>query len=190
RPPGVEGDPRHGRHLRSPRPRPLPDLRHPRRGIRAEERNRVHDLPLTPSEPRGRRSEDPLLPPATLSPFRVVIENVTPEVDAGRYAVKRVVGETVLVEADVFTDGHDAISGVLQHGRLGESDWTETPLRPLGNDRWQAGFAVTELARYGYRLCVWVDRIKIVARDLANTLEAGMTMEVGLLGGVERVADK
>ncbi|TMD12708.1 MAG: alpha-1,4-glucan--maltose-1-phosphate maltosyltransferase [Chloroflexi bacterium] len=122
-----------------------------------------------------------------MSPSRVVIENVTPEVDAGRYAVKRVVGETVLVEADVFTDGHDAISGVLQHGLLGEAAWTETPLRPLGNDRWQAGFAVTELTRYGYRLCAWVDRFKTWARDLAKRLEAGQPVEVELLGGVALV---
>jgi starch synthase (maltosyl-transferring) len=142
---------------------------------------------LTPSEPRGRRSEDPLLPPATLSPVRVVIENVAPEVDGGRYAVKRVVGEEVLVEADVFTDGHDALSGVLQHRRGGDADWTEVPLCALSNDRWQAGFTVTELGRYGYRLCAWVDRYKSWARDLAKRLEAGQPVEVELQGGVALV---
>src|SRR5258706_10161740 len=41
---------------------------------------------------------------------RVIIEGVTPEIDGGRFAIKRTRGESVLVEADIFADGHDAIS--------------------------------------------------------------------------------
>ena len=136
-----------------------------------------------------RRSEDPLLEAGEAAPSRVVIENVSPEVDGGRYAVKRVVGEPVLVEADVFTDGYDAVSGVLLHRRVGERDWTEAPLRPLGNDRWSAAFTVTELARYGYRLSAWVDRFATWARDLAKRLAAGQSVEIDLLNGVALVEE-
>ena len=118
-----------------------------------------------------------------------MIENVTPEVDGGRYAVKRVVGEAVVVEADVFTDGHDAVSGILLHRREGERDWTETPLRPLANDRWSAAFTVTELARHAYRLSAWVDRFATWARDLAKRLEAGQSVEIDLLSGVALVEE-
>jgi starch synthase (maltosyl-transferring) len=144
---------------------------------------------VTASEQGRRRSDGSLLPAASVAPSRVVIEHVTPEVDQGRYAVKRVTGETVMVEADIFTDGHDAVSGILLHRREGEADWTETPMLPLGNDRWTATFTVSELTRYGYRLSAWVDRFKTWSRDLAKRLEAGQPVEVDLLSGVALVEE-
>ena len=66
---------------------------------------------------------------------RAVIESVRPEVDCGRFAAKRVVGEWVVVEADIFTDGHDRLGAVLRHRAAGEIDWQEVPMEPLVNDR-------------------------------------------------------
>ena len=40
---------------------------------------------------------------------RVIIEQVEPQVNNGRFPIKRTVGETVTVDADVFTDGPDRI---------------------------------------------------------------------------------
>ena len=48
-----------------------------------------------------------------MSKVRVVIENITPQVDCGRFPAKRAIGESVAVEADVFTDGHDAVAATL-----------------------------------------------------------------------------
>ncbi|HYM49402.1 MAG TPA: alpha-1,4-glucan--maltose-1-phosphate maltosyltransferase [Candidatus Limnocylindrales bacterium] len=132
-------------------------------------------------------SDDALLPEATAQPARIVIERVTPEVDGGRYAVKRVVGEPVTVEADIFTDGHDAISAVLGSRHEGDADWTETPMRPLGNDRFAGEFTVTDLTRYRYRVCAWIDPFKTWSADLAKRLEAGQPVEVELLSGVKLV---
>ena len=61
---------------------------------------------------------------------RVVIECVTPEVDGGRFAAKRIVGDRVVVEADIFTDGHDLIAGRLLHRREQETQWAAAPLEP------------------------------------------------------------
>ena len=59
---------------------------------------------------------------------RVVVEGVTPAIDCGRFAIKRVTGDTVTVEADVFADGHDVVTGVLGWRRHGTKQWTETPM--------------------------------------------------------------
>src|ERR687888_221777 len=83
---------------------------------------------------------------------RVVIESVSPEIDGGRFPVKRVVGEQVQVEADVFADGHDVVTCVLLHRRAGDTKWSETPMAELGNDRYAVAFDVSEQGLYEYTL--------------------------------------
>ena len=68
---------------------------------------------------RRRLSTAPDSLPAGVSPSldpalqrRIVIESVAPEVDGGRFPIKRTPGETVTVEADVFADGHDIVIAV------------------------------------------------------------------------------
>src|SRR5262249_42506082 len=87
---------------------------------------------------------------------RVVIENVKPEIDGGRFAIKRVVGETVAVEADIFADGHDLLRAVLKHRSRKKDAWLETAMEPLGNDRWRGVFAVEEIDGYVYTIEAWV----------------------------------
>src|SRR5215208_445190 len=71
---------------------------------------------------------------------RVVIEGVAPEIDGGRFPIKRIAGEQVIVEADVFTDGHDAISCVLLYRHDSDSEWSALPMAALVNDRWRGAF--------------------------------------------------
>jgi starch synthase (maltosyl-transferring) len=102
---------------------------------------------------------------------RAIIEGIAPEVDCGRFPIKRVIGEAVVVEADVFTDGHDAVRCQLLH-RFQHPDadsaesWTETEMEPLGNDRWSASFAVSRLGRYEYTIVAWTDRFLTWRREL------------------------
>ncbi len=103
---------------------------------------------------------------------RVIIEGVVPEIDGGRFPIKRTVGDTVLVEADVFTDGHDALSCVLQHRRVGESHWQEVPMRSLVNDRWRGEFQVLDLGRHEYTVTAWVDAFKSWRHDLERWVQA------------------
>lgn len=113
---------------------------------------------------------------------RAVIENVQPEIDAGRFPVKRVLGQRVDVEADAFTDGHDALVCVLRYRHESETGWREIAMQALGNDRWGASFAVTELGQYAYTVIAWVDhflswRHEFARRkdtaDIASALQAG-----------------
>ena len=120
---------------------------------------------------------------------RVSIENVQPEVDGGRFAVKRTVGDTVLVEADIFADGHDELACRLCYRLESDSRWQETPMRLLGNDRWQGEFEVTEMKPYVYRLEAWVDRFGTWRRDLEKRYDAGQDVGQELLAGAELVRE-
>jgi starch synthase (maltosyl-transferring) len=118
---------------------------------------------------------------------RVVIEGVQPEIEGGRYPAKRTVGEKLVVEGDIFTDGHDAISGVLLYRKEGARRWSEVPLEFLVNDRWRGEFEVTELGRYVYTLEAWVDPFRTWRGDLRKKVDAGQDVAVDLEIGAELI---
>lgn len=120
---------------------------------------------------------------------RVIIESVTPAVEGGRFAAKRTVGDQVRVEADIFTDGHDAIAASLLARREGSDEWTEIAMRPLLNDRWIAAFRVAELGRYGFKVQGWVDHFETWHRDLLKRIQAETDTLVDYLIGADLVAE-
>ncbi len=67
-----------------------------------------------------------------------------PQVDLGRFPIKRVIGEAVTVEADVFADGHDQVACALLYRREYDQDWSRIAMKPIGNDRFRAEFQVAE----------------------------------------------
>ncbi|TAN35032.1 alpha-1,4-glucan--maltose-1-phosphate maltosyltransferase [bacterium] len=111
---------------------------------------------------------------------RVVIDAVTPEIDSGRFPAKRTRGERVAVEADVFADGHDALTCVLRYRHQSSTGWTEQPMLPLVNDRWRGEFTVTDLGRYLYTVEGWVDRFETWSRQFAKRVEAGQDITLEL----------
>ena len=114
---------------------------------------------------------------------RVVIESVTPEIDGGRYPIKRVVGEEIVVEADIFADGHDVLSAVLKFRQGAKARWTETPMRPLVNDRWRGSFTVQQLGRALYAIEAWVNHFESWRHDLEKKVKVGMDVAVELVVG-------
>src|SRR5215218_7776992 len=74
------------------------------------------------------------------APSRVIIEGVHPEIDHGRFPIKRTVGEEVVVTADIFAEGHDVVVAVLKHRPVGAPQWDESPMTALVNDRWTGRF--------------------------------------------------
>src|SRR5690242_9115480 len=120
---------------------------------------------------------------------RVAIEGMTPEIDGGRFPVKRTAGDVVVVECDAFADGHDLLAGVLRYRWEGERRWSEVPLTPLDNDRWRGTFAAAQIGRYRYTVDVWIDRFATWARDLGKRIEAGQDVRVDLRIGAELVRD-
>jgi starch synthase (maltosyl-transferring) len=103
---------------------------------------------------------------------RAIIEGIVPQVDHGRFAIKRIIGDRVDIEADCFADGHDALACVLRFRREVERAWQESPMTALGNDRWRGGFVVGELGRYRYTVSAWVDAFLSWRRDFERRVEA------------------
>jgi starch synthase (maltosyl-transferring) len=113
----------------------------------------------------------------------VVIEAVSPEIDGGRHPVKRTVGERFEVEADIFREGHDAISAVLKYRERGETAWRETPMAFVDNDRWRGAFALERNTRYEYTLEGWPDLFGSWHHDVALKREAGQAIGLELIEG-------
>ena len=92
-------------------------------------------------------------------------------------------GDDVLVEADVFTDGHDAVVAELMYRKAGAGDWRTAPMEFLGNDHWSGSFRVEELGRYEYTVRGWTDPFLTWQRDLRKRHEAGQDLSVDFLIG-------
>lgn len=114
---------------------------------------------------------------------RVVVEGVKPEVDGGLYPVKRATGEKVVVEADVFGDGHDAVSATVLYRAEREKEWRRLPMRFLGNDRWRGSFYVNELGRYYYTVEGWIEPFRTWRNDMVKRIDASQDVTVDLLTG-------
>ena len=168
-----------------------PDRSREEFGIRADE---ALAQTAAPHDERGRR--------------RVVIERVWPEIDGGRFPIKRTVGEHVTVRADIFADGHDLLAGVVKYrclpgpkgpGRLDRESttvgrvlsdppaWEEIPLTSRDDDRWEGTFTVSELGEYEYTVEAWVNRFGSWLNDLIAKADAGQDVASELLEGAELI---
>ncbi|MDO1584402.1 alpha-1,4-glucan--maltose-1-phosphate maltosyltransferase [Rhizobium oryzicola] len=125
---------------------------------------------------------------AAASP-RLAIEKITPSVDEGRFAVKRVVGETVRVEADVFGDGHDPISASLSWRAADEDAWTEVPMQLVENDRWRAEFTPRRIGRHEFAVEGWRNPFAIFRYELSKKHEARLDLHLELQEGANLVRD-
>jgi starch synthase (maltosyl-transferring) len=104
-----------------------------------------------------------------------VIENLQPLVDGGRYPVKRVVGEDLVVEADIFKDGHDVVAAVLKWRMVGEPRWHETRMTHVENDRWRGVCSFYENTTYEYTVEAWADTFAGWQHEFGAKFKAGIT---------------
>ncbi len=120
---------------------------------------------------------------------RVVIEGVKPQLDCGRFAVKRIIGDRMEVEADIFADGHDEISAWLLYRHERERGWHKMAMQALVNDRWRAVFELNQLGRYRYTLQAWVHAFATWRRDLKKRVAAGQDVALQFLIGANLLED-
>jgi starch synthase (maltosyl-transferring) len=107
---------------------------------------------------------------------RIVIEEVGPQVNGGRYPVKRILGDTVTVTCAAFGDGHDHVAARLLYRPDGDRRWRTVAFAPLGNDLWAADFVVDKLGTWQYTIQAWVDHFDTWCDDLKKRLAAQATM--------------
>lgn len=126
---------------------------------------------------------------AALQAPRIAIENVSPHVDGGAFAVRRVVGEIVEVRADVWMDGHDQLAVVLLWRGPGMPSWQETPMTPLGNDAWAASFPLTALGRHEFTVEAWRDAYATWRDEIIKKRDAGLDVTLEIEEGARLVED-
>jgi len=115
---------------------------------------------------------------------RIVIDAVAPSVDGGRFAVKRLVGETVTVEADIFMDGHDVLAASLHWRAADEKGWRSVPMRRLLNDRWEAAFTPTRIGRHVFTIEAWRDAYGSWRSEVEKKHAAGKPVTLDLMEGI------
>lgn len=120
-------------------------------------------------------------------PPRVVIADVQPQVEDGRFPIKRVEGEPVDVTANIFADGHDQLGSMLLHRRCGEAEWRREPMRELGNDLWAASFLAGAPGNYEYTIEAWIDHFRTWRTDLVKRVSAGQDVSTDLEIGANLV---
>ena len=114
---------------------------------------------------------------------RIAIESITPNVDDGRFALKRTVGEPITVQADVFMDGHDHIAVQVHWRAADEIGWHEVPMRLIGNDRYTAQFAGHRVGRHEFKVCAWRDAWATYRDELAKKHAAGLDVALEIEEG-------
>jgi len=119
--------------------------------------------------------------------IRAIVESVSPVIDGGRFAVKRVIGDELVVEADCFTDGHDQLVCVLQYRFDEDAGWNDVRMRPLGNDRWRAGFFCGHLGIWHYRVSARVDPFLSWRAEFARRIE-GEDMRIAARVGADLIS--
>ncbi len=158
------------------------------------------DAPLAPGEVRlalCERLPDVTLPrirdteaateAATTAP-RIALEAIAPVVDGGAFAVKRLVGESVAISADILADGHDVLAAALLWRCADEVGWRRVPMQPLANDRWQASFTPGRVGRHYFTIEAWWDDWATFRRDLGRKRDAGQDLGLELEEGRQLAA--
>ncbi len=116
-----------------------------------------------------------------------MITQVEPQIDGGRFPIKRVSGGTVTVTADILAEGHDLLRGAVRYRKHGEDEWLESEMTKLHNDRWSGSFVVVSPGVYEYSIAAWVDEFGSWRRDLAKKAGAAQDVSVNLRAGALRV---
>ncbi|MEK6399173.1 MAG: maltotransferase domain-containing protein, partial [Terriglobus sp.] len=118
---------------------------------------------------------------------RVIIENIQPQVDCGRHAVKRIVGDRLSITAVLYADGHDHVDARLLYRKASEHAWRSAPFVERDNDIWEARFTVDNIGQWVYTVQAWVDHFGTWVHDLHKRIDAQTPSQpVDLPGGAEQ----
>src|SRR5690349_10286733 len=119
---------------------------------------------------------------------RIAIEDVYPMIDCGRFPVKRIVGDTVEVWADILRDGHDKLAAVVKYRREDAAEWQEAPMRLFDNDRWVGRFCPGEIGRFRYTIEAWTDHFASWRDEVGKKRAAGQDIALELIEGRALIA--
>jgi starch synthase (maltosyl-transferring) len=116
---------------------------------------------------------------------RVIISNISPEIEHGQFPAKATVGELLQISADIFSDGHDEISANVYMRMPNDETWIEQPMSAGLNDRWAAAFSPGKTGYYQFRLEAWIDHYKTWSHGLKKKFDAEQDIEIELQIGAQ-----
>jgi len=109
---------------------------------------------------------------------RVIIETVQPDVDAGRHRPKRVVGDSVEVTAQIFTDGHEKIAADVLYRAADDPNWRRAPMHHLGNDQWAGSFMISAMVEHEFTVAAWRDPFASLIDGMKKKRAAGQNLRI------------
>jgi starch synthase (maltosyl-transferring) len=115
----------------------------------------------------------------------VIIENVEPQVDCGRYRAKTIAGDEVGVSADIYRDGPSVLAAAVRFRGPGDKRWSESRMTHVDNDRWAGSFTPDRIGVWEFAVEGWTDRFATWRRDLVKRVEAGQDVDVELQEGAK-----
>nr|MBI1229388.1 DUF3416 domain-containing protein [Cytophagales bacterium] len=121
---------------------------------------------------------------------RATIDNVLPQINCGKYPIKRVINEPVRITADIFVDGHDKLKAAVlfREVRSGTSgQWKEYPMQLITNDNWEAYIHAREIGNYEFTIAAWVDHFSTWQYGLKKKYEDNQDIAIELLIGAEQI---
>ena len=118
---------------------------------------------------------------------QVSVEALAPQIDGGRHPAKRIVGDILEVEADIFMDGHAHLGACVKCRFEGERGWFETPMEELGNDRWRARVPLTRLGSWFFTVEAWLDEFESWRSDTMKKQASGQNIDLDLREGLDLV---
>jgi len=119
----------------------------------------------------------------------VVVENIEPQVDCGRYRAKTITGDDVEVGADIYRDGPAVLAAAIRYRRAGDKKWLETRMTHLANDRWTGSFRPDRIGAWEFVIEAWTDRFATWRRDLIKRVEAAQDVDLELEEGARMLED-
>jgi starch synthase (maltosyl-transferring) len=116
---------------------------------------------------------------------QLVICNIKPGIHHGLYPIKRVVGDTIIVQADIFTEGHQHIGANLLWRKQKSREWTPVPMHQIGNDQWEAAFTPEGVGFFEYTIEAWSDPFSTWKEEVIKKIESDVFTPIDLDSGIE-----
>lgn len=115
---------------------------------------------------------------------RIAIEDITPKVESGQFPVRRIVGENLVIEADIIADGHDKLAAEIIFRPVTETTWQTQPMQLRSNDRWYAEISLPRVGRYVYAIRTWKDFYATFIDEITKKHNAGIDTHLEIAEGI------
>jgi starch synthase (maltosyl-transferring) len=116
---------------------------------------------------------------------RVIIKNISHEIENGKYPAKEIVGDEINIFSDIFSDGHYNLSASLFYKLKNNTKWQEESMIFISNDRWKGSYTPLKTGIYTIYIEGWINHFETWQSDLIKKYSAGNDINIDLKMGME-----